>query len=412
MSNVNSNTWSFNDLPVHPFCNLPGELQDEIYEVASAAEPDQPQIRFVNFREHRTHQPNCPPFSITPCPCKNAHYLTFHPLRRQDVANQTSWRQIIHVIESSTPDVHVASINHRSRDASDRFNVLNRFPQQQGNWSLTTVSTMTSAERAACRHTPKTFIGDPTRCRLQDLVLVHFPANQTMPVTWIGKPLFFDPLCGDLKAIAVTMDNWKDQAYSNYLGKWLKLMDDGRARSWKLLEQYGADNVADGNYPTDWVTTGQTPGYVPWYPWYPQRRLNYDMPSGNMHLRILYDIFTDVKELWLLDLDALDYNVNLNEILRYRNTYDTPPRLCRYCRYVHDGYPKVFGGVDAYEFMELRLCDTWFQRRFGIAFDATDFLDAQRQLSMDWSRDRDCHDRSWTRSQPVAKLLVPIPKMP
>ncbi|KAH0438706.1 hypothetical protein CcaCcLH18_03138 [Colletotrichum camelliae] len=390
MSNFNFNTWSFDDLPFHPFYNLPAELQDEIYEVASATGPNQPQLRFVQFREHRTHNPNCPPFSSS-CDCQNARYLTFHPLRRRDIANESSWHDLVHAEDSPAPDVQVASITGRSRDASDRLNLSNRFPQQQGDWSMTTVSTMTSAERAARRHTLRTFIGDATRCRTQDLVLVHFPNDR------------------ELRAIAVTMDNWQEQCYSHFLGEWLGAMADGHARSWNLLEQYGARNVADGNYPADWVTTGQTQGYVPWYPEHPQRTLKYDNNGGISNMRILHDIFTGLQELWFLDFDALHPDHNVNAIQRYRTTYK-PRQHCQTCKYTHEGFPRVFGGVDAYDFMELRICDTGFNNKFAIRHNPQDFLDARRQLEMEWPH-RDCHDQPWHRSKPVAKLLVPIPKM-
>ncbi|EQB45908.1 hypothetical protein CGLO_15146 [Colletotrichum gloeosporioides Cg-14] len=271
---------------------------------------------------------------------------------------------------------------------------------------------MTSAERVARRHTPKTFIGDPTRCRTQDLVVVHFPDDQsvTYPRQWVGKPLFFDPLCGDLEAIAVTMDNWLDQSYSHYLGWWLEKMTDGQARPWELLERCGADNVANGNFPADWLTTGQVQGYVPWYPENPQRKLNYANNGGTSNMRIVHDIFTGLKELWFLDFDALHPDLDLNAVQRYRNTYK-PRHDCQKCKYVHEGFPRVFGGVDAYDFMELRICDTGFNKPFIIRHDPQDFIDARRQLEREWPH-RDCHGKAWFRSKPVAKLLVPIPKMP
>ncbi|KAK2052102.1 hypothetical protein LY76DRAFT_354271 [Colletotrichum caudatum] len=393
--------------------SLPAEVQDLIFEAAS--NPEAPTMRFVSLRQAVVHGSDAchriPPIPGCLCYRDRPNYITFWPLRRQFLMGPGEWRTLCRTTNPRPPRDVVAATNRQGREVVRRSRRLDPFPQKQGDWSLTQVV----LEEGMPAHE----VGDPYNCNLSDLVFVHIPtADSTGPYLYafqgaVHQQVTWDPLLGQLTAVAMNMANWEKMSYDIGLATIYHRMALGH--TWQLEAQQGTRELLNGQMPNSWPPAEIANGKV-WYPVTPQRHIlgpahlprpmtiySNHQPDWVQNMRLLTDVFPALQELYLVDFDG--FNKGDDALREKMHSYlDTPHdgSPCGRCDRRHPGRPKTWGGLEEIEFAEVRLCAApGLEISLG-AFDTHRFF-----AGHSWPM-RDVNGKTWRRPMPQFKLVVSI----
>ncbi|KAF9871770.1 hypothetical protein CkaCkLH20_10704 [Colletotrichum karsti] len=405
------------------FPDLSRELQDQIIQSASVDDVDKPVMRFVDLHEAVRHYPGCLRHQCQCCRTKPT-YITFHPLVRRHIRYDLEFSVLSHATNSSSRETDMAHVNPRSRHLMQMYRRNDPFPHQQGDWRYTQIS-------QDDRQNDRYIVGEPYRCEAHDLVFVRIPTQDAycpdgdsffpvrkeqagnspllMPTVPLPTPIVPDPLLEQMKAIAISLSNWNDLAYTHVLQNLNTEMK--RHRAWRLLAEYGVDNVLDGNIPTYAPSADQSEGDDA-VPDFPQRQLYLPYTQQeNMH--VLIDIFTGLEEVYFVDFSLMREDIDHAAIERYKQTYCRKTDKCEECGYEHEGFPKVWGGLDEVEFMEVRLC-ALNQGPHAVYHDLSEWEGVKSTIrtSFPGRGDTDFIGNDWLRAMPQLKLLAPVLKSP
>ncbi|TDZ54109.1 hypothetical protein CTRI78_v006547 [Colletotrichum trifolii] len=397
-------------IPFTRFQLLPGEVKDIVYKEAYLEEENEPKMRFVDLHQTVRHVVGCDPASAA-CQCRaiRPNYLTFHPLLRSTLTDP-GWTALRLSTNRSSRRRILSQVSGHSRDYVNTLDSLDPYTHTPGDWSLTKIA---QHERTG------DVVGDPYLCKAEDLVCVRIPTTtDRIPLyddRGVAPQVTFDPLLEQLTSIAVTFTNWEELSYDDGLEHVYDTM--AHHHMWRLIQDHGVVPVLEGNMPANWPPPDVQQNPI-WHPDSPQRVIS--GPAGNanpafnpnwwrQNMRVVTDVFPSLAELWVLDLSFIDVMASVDplHLWHYRNHEHDSAAICEDCNHRHLGTPRTWGGIEEYEFMELRVCSP----EFSLApFDRfSEFLFMRMNMMYAWP-DSDVNDVRWARRLPDVRLVVPVPR--
>ncbi|KAF6823450.1 hypothetical protein CPLU01_11385 [Colletotrichum plurivorum] len=397
-------------LPVPPpghfpsFSSLPMELRNMIFDADVATE--EPVMRFVALRQSVIHVPGCIARYHCACFVNRPNYITFHPLYRSDLIHLynlqpglENWIVLSRSTDRPSREQVASYINTERRNNAQHARGLNTFPQQQGDWSLTQI-------RQDQRDS--NIVGEPQRCNPQDLVFVHVPSDRDPhPLYTFGMNhpfVAFDPMLQDLTVVAIYIENWERLVRDRNVERAHDRMRRGHA--WERVRDHGLANIIHHDAGAPWPPAAVA-AQDPWIPQRPQRELRDVQPPQfwwEQNVRLLTDVFTSLRHLWLVDFDL--FRDTPHHLLdHYRNTPCRTDDYCEECRYSHPGYPQVWGGLSEVEFIEVRVCyEPWKELDY---LNEMYFSGLSSVIRSSWP-DRDANGNPMLRHPPSVGMVAPF----
>ncbi|KAL0932764.1 uncharacterized protein CTRU02_211727 [Colletotrichum truncatum] len=191
---------------------------------------------------------------------------------------------------------------------------------------------------------------------------------------------------------------------------------------WQLTEEQGLGNVLEGHFPSEWPPKEVRDSNI-WVPNLPQRQLrqnpNAVVPAGGganqaapvfdhwrQNMRVITDTFPALEEMYFVDFDLLADHTDFRALDRYRNTYCRDEDYCEECQYAHPGFPRVWGGLEEIEFIEVRVC-ACAEGAEPLYPDLSHWDGVRWMIRQGWPA-RDVNGNAWIRHVPALKLVAPI----